>query len=155
MALIKCPECGTEIEDEILSCPECGYPISKEAPTDPKQAKTSRRLLRKIIALAMCLVSIFCLYTGFTTITGEKYRFYQEHYAQCMQGYGENAAMSDSYAYGFFKSSYQDIANSYLDLADDDMEKIWEYRITAIAFGASGVLLLVGAVLIFPKRRHK
>ena len=155
MALIHCPECGAELESEVQSCPECGYPISKEDSSTSKSTKSNRHLPQKIIALAMVIVSIFCLYTGFTTINNDRYRFYKEHYADCMQGYGENSAMSDSYAYGFFKSSYQDIANTYLDLADDDMEKIWEYRKKAIACGASGVLLLVGAILVFPKRRHQ
>lgn len=29
MALIKCPECGTEISDKAISCPKCGCPINK------------------------------------------------------------------------------------------------------------------------------
>ena len=28
MALIKCPECGSEISDKAMSCPRCGCPIS-------------------------------------------------------------------------------------------------------------------------------
>lgn len=28
MALIKCPECNTEVSDKATSCPKCGYPIS-------------------------------------------------------------------------------------------------------------------------------
>lgn len=28
MALIKCPECGSEISDRAASCPRCGYPIN-------------------------------------------------------------------------------------------------------------------------------
>ncbi|MDR0838838.1 MAG: zinc ribbon domain-containing protein [Oscillospiraceae bacterium] len=27
MALIKCPECGTEVSDKAASCPKCAYPI--------------------------------------------------------------------------------------------------------------------------------
>ena len=27
MALIKCPECGTEVSSEAEFCPKCGYPI--------------------------------------------------------------------------------------------------------------------------------
>ncbi len=27
MALIKCPECGSEVSDRAASCPRCGYPI--------------------------------------------------------------------------------------------------------------------------------
>lgn len=29
MALIKCPECGREISDQVKKCPNCGYPIKK------------------------------------------------------------------------------------------------------------------------------
>lgn len=29
MALINCPECGTEISDKAISCPKCGCPINK------------------------------------------------------------------------------------------------------------------------------
>ncbi len=29
MALIKCPECGSEISDMATSCPQCGYPIQE------------------------------------------------------------------------------------------------------------------------------
>ena len=28
MALIKCPECGSEISDKALQCIKCGYPIN-------------------------------------------------------------------------------------------------------------------------------
>lgn len=29
MALIKCPECETDVSDKAISCPKCGYPINK------------------------------------------------------------------------------------------------------------------------------
>ena len=29
MALIKCPECGTEVSDKASCCVKCGYPINK------------------------------------------------------------------------------------------------------------------------------
>ena len=32
MALIKCPECGTEVSDKAAACPRCGNPIA--APAD-------------------------------------------------------------------------------------------------------------------------
>ncbi len=28
MALIKCPECGTEVSDKAIQCPRCAYPIA-------------------------------------------------------------------------------------------------------------------------------
>lgn len=29
MALIKCPECGTEVSDKAAACPKCAYPLQK------------------------------------------------------------------------------------------------------------------------------
>jgi len=31
MALIKCPECGTEVSDKAEKCPKCAYPIKPES----------------------------------------------------------------------------------------------------------------------------
>jgi len=31
MALIKCPDCGTEVSDRARTCPKCGYPIDEYA----------------------------------------------------------------------------------------------------------------------------
>ncbi len=30
MALIKCPECGTEVSDKAKTCPKCAYPIADD-----------------------------------------------------------------------------------------------------------------------------
>ena len=30
MALIKCPECGTEVSDKAVACPRCAYPLQSE-----------------------------------------------------------------------------------------------------------------------------
>lgn len=30
MAMMKCPECGQEIDELVENCPECGYPVKKE-----------------------------------------------------------------------------------------------------------------------------
>ena len=36
MALIKCPECGTEVSSLADKCPKCAYPIKKPSqPTNP------------------------------------------------------------------------------------------------------------------------
>ena len=31
MALIKCPECGTEVSDKAEKCPKCAFPIKIES----------------------------------------------------------------------------------------------------------------------------
>ncbi len=35
MALISCPECGTEVSDKAGACPKCGCPISRSSPSQP------------------------------------------------------------------------------------------------------------------------
>lgn len=35
MALIKCPECGTEVSDKAAACPKCGCPIAEENTRGP------------------------------------------------------------------------------------------------------------------------
>ena len=39
MALIKCPECGSEISERAKTCPKCGCPI--EAPQEDTHSETS------------------------------------------------------------------------------------------------------------------
>lgn len=35
MALIKCPECSTQVSDKAASCPSCGCPIAEPVPSSP------------------------------------------------------------------------------------------------------------------------
>ena len=35
MALIKCPECQSEVSDKAKTCPKCGYPIDEIAKNEP------------------------------------------------------------------------------------------------------------------------
>lgn len=38
MALIKCPECGTEVSSLADKCPKCAYPIKKTSqPSNPSR----------------------------------------------------------------------------------------------------------------------
>jgi DNA-directed RNA polymerase subunit RPC12/RpoP len=30
MALVTCPECGTEVSDQAKACPKCGAPVGKK-----------------------------------------------------------------------------------------------------------------------------
>ncbi|WP_153810903.1 zinc-ribbon domain-containing protein [Paraglaciecola arctica] len=38
MAMMKCPECETQISSSASSCPRCGHPISKVKPKSTGQA---------------------------------------------------------------------------------------------------------------------
>ena len=46
-------------------------------------------------------------------------------------------------AVGLLKSGYERIADTYEDMMDDDLKKIWQYRIGAI------VSCSVGAIFVF------
>ena len=37
MALIKCPECSTDVSDKAVSCPKCGYPMQTTTPQSPAE----------------------------------------------------------------------------------------------------------------------
>jgi uncharacterized OB-fold protein len=37
MALINCPECGTEVSDKADKCPKCAYPINSERVTSKRE----------------------------------------------------------------------------------------------------------------------
>ena len=50
MALIKCPECGSDISDKATSCPNCGYRVSKF-----KEAK------KYIVIVAICLLAVIVI----------------------------------------------------------------------------------------------
>ncbi len=40
MALINCPECGTEISDKATTCIKCGYPIGNKTNLEPPKEST-------------------------------------------------------------------------------------------------------------------
>ena len=60
-----------------------------------------------------------------------------------MEGYSENKSIANSYSNLFFKNSYNNIALSYKDMADDDNKEIWEYRIQAIIFCVGGIVCII------------
>jgi len=47
MALVDCPECGTQISSAAPSCPKCGYPVAQEAHKALSKAADRKRELRK------------------------------------------------------------------------------------------------------------
>ena len=49
MALIKCPECGTEVSSSAAACPKCGYPV---------QAKRSARIHWVVLVVLILFVGI-------------------------------------------------------------------------------------------------
>lgn len=48
MALIMCPDCGTEVSDAASSCPKCARPIKR------KKKRTGEAVLSIIFGLGLC-----------------------------------------------------------------------------------------------------
>lgn len=138
MALINCPECGKEVEEGVLTCPNCGFPIKNKAEQPIYKNK-------RYIGIVMCIIGCILFIVAILRINNDDYKFNLEHYETCMQGYDKNIATANSYASGFFKRSYKDIALGYKNMAKRACKIIWKYRMEAIvACGAGLILLIIG-----------
>ena len=40
MALVKCPECGTEVSEKAAACVKCGHPIASPTASGPEPSQT-------------------------------------------------------------------------------------------------------------------
>lgn len=71
MALIKCPECGKEIESTEGQCSECGYPISDQSSIKENEESSFIKSLQSvrnmlIVFAVVCFVaSIVFFYKGY------------------------------------------------------------------------------------------
>lgn len=176
MALIKCPECGKEIDDVSAICPECGFPLS--APLSKAVAKSAiesassviedsehQEILvsgscvgniqrQKIIAIGLCVLAVVCFICSFMKATDDRYQFYKEHYAECEEGYNESIEAARNSGW-LFKGTYNSIADSYQEMMEDDMHEIWKYRIEAIVLAACGVILIAVGYRVYMKEANK
>lgn len=64
MAIIKCPECGTEVSDKAEKCPKCACPIagkSGKIQTVELTAKKFKKqqLIAAPIAIVGCIIMVF------------------------------------------------------------------------------------------------
>ena len=47
MALIACPECGTEVSDKAEKCPKCAYPLNPIASVNPHVTENKTEVVVK------------------------------------------------------------------------------------------------------------
>lgn len=134
-----CVDCKSELYDGVSVCPYCGCPVSEESSNNGSQINKKT----KYIGIVLCIISIICFIVGIHKITNDDYAFYVEHRNECQDNLKEVQDIADSYNYGYFKSSYQDIADTYIDMISIDQKKIWTYRIETIIFCGVGATLLV------------
>ena len=65
MALIKCPECGSEISEQAEECPKCAFPINA-----PKKTSSTIRVICALFGvgfLALCFGGRFIFFFPYDT----------------------------------------------------------------------------------------
>ena len=143
MALIKCPECGKEVLDEVTICPECGYEIVSQCDAQCQKKDVPIYRNKKTTAIALWVVACSCFIIAFTRVNNDDYAFYKGHYQTCMEGYSESKSTANAYNGGLFKSSYNYIQTNYQGMGKQDNEKLWEYRIQAIILCVGGIFCVI------------
>ncbi len=64
MALIKCPECGTEVSDKAAQCPRCAYPLAEMKQDGDVRIKMSGTTARQKASVLVGERTIWEGYTG-------------------------------------------------------------------------------------------
>lgn len=147
ISMIECPECHKRLTSNIDSCPNCGYPFYENRNIDLSAKKQQIIRVAGVISL---IVAIVLFIVGITQITQENYNDYQTHYVECLDGYNDVMNSAKSYKYGsYFRTAYENIADDYKRMMDEDIAELWKIRITTlilcslgIGFGATGIHLL-------------
>ena len=65
MALIKCPECNTEVSDQADACPKCAYPISggRHRPVQTVEQTGKKFKLQLLISVLMIATALVIIIT--------------------------------------------------------------------------------------------
>lgn len=148
--LIICPECGQAIEATAMYCQSCGYPINNmpEQETVPIQEKKAKVHHKQVLGVILCIIAVLSILFGISKANSPLRQFYLEHLEECKVAYEETLTLS-AQSSGFIKNTYLDLADSYQNLIDYDLEQINKFRMQTIAFCVSGaVLIFTGVKLI-------
>jgi uncharacterized membrane protein YvbJ len=57
MALINCPDCGSDVSDQAAACPKCARPINKQATIETPRTNRSVAGGVAIVSIAMLLAA--------------------------------------------------------------------------------------------------
>lgn len=68
MALIKCPECQTEISDQSKFCPNCGYGLNAMSIENKNKIK---KMLFSVIGIIVAIILIVVIYDACTVSIDE------------------------------------------------------------------------------------
>lgn len=61
MALITCPDCGTEVSDRASSCVRCGAPIGPHGPVTIQATSKAWKLTQAVGVVGMLLGTASCV----------------------------------------------------------------------------------------------
>lgn len=121
MALIKCPECGKDVEEQNKFCPECGCLIKKENNDDQileHQNVTNKNKYKKqlYIGVGICLILLIGVFLYFTSdsykYNSAKKEYENENYQKATKIFEELGDYKDSL------KLYKDAKYKY-DVAND------------------------------------
>lgn len=124
MALIKCPECGKDVEEQNKFCPECGCLIKKENNDDQileHQNVTNKNIKNKYkkqlyIGVGICLILLIGVFLYFTSdsykYNSAKKEYENENYQKATKIFEELGDYKDSL------KLYKDAKYKY-DVAND------------------------------------
>lgn len=105
--------------------------------------------VRILCFVVLVIASLVCLAQGKNALNNDSYEFYKEHYEECMEGYDDCKASAKNAGY-LFKATYESLADSYEEMANDDLAKINGYRTKAVIFYVSfAILLLIAVIFIY------
>ena len=155
MNAIYCPECGAEIREDNTTCPSCGYPLAAHMkaaesgrhsnPVVESGAATANSNSKRA-GMVMCLIAIVCILLGISRVTNTRYRFYEQHLQECIEGQARvqwNADHATGMLSGVLSGTYSNLANDYGEMIAADRRAIWSYRVQAIGLCCAGAALLV------------
>ncbi len=69
MALIKCPECNSEVSDKAESCPKCAYPIIGSIQAHDRKVQTIEQTSKRykghqLLSVLLFIISFLIMITG-------------------------------------------------------------------------------------------
>jgi len=68
MALIKCPECDTDVSDKALACPRCAHPIAEVSTKKTHAVEVQAIEKRGKKYLLQILIAVFLILAGFLLV---------------------------------------------------------------------------------------
>lgn len=166
----NCPECGNPVSTTDEKCNSCGYPLKGNFEIKAVNHVDPKKRIIGIIGIALVVVGIVFAFLSYKTRFMGEYDYYAgiiDRYEDNIRDYRNSKKKmldeANSFNPGFFRDSYNNIANRYQNLIYDAEDSIDECKgkqreivkkaviMLIVAIGMAGV----GVFLIMKKSRKK